>query len=362
MKRVGLLTSQDPFDANSFSGTLFYLREGLEKRGDLNVESISHDRFPRNSVSLFINKVTKKIFNFNIFERKINSIQKKISSSNYDLVIAVVCSNLVTKINIPENSKLLFVTDATPKFLKDFYNWDIPESALDDEIEVIKKSFAIIYSSSYISDLAKKEFGKLGCNDKMHAVPFGLNFSDCSTEFSLLNLDEKINLLFIGKDWERKGGKKCLEIFQLLRSRGYNANLTIIGCNPVVNDPHITLFPYLDKNTKKDLVTYEEVLKNTHFLILPTLADCTPMVIAEANSFSVPVLSSSVGGIPFIVDDTVNGHLFDITDSAMSYVNVIEKYFGDDSYLSLRESSFEVFRTKLNWNSWVSKTISISEH
>ena len=48
-----------------------------------------------------------------------------------------------------------------------------------------------------------------------------------------------------------------------------------------------------------------------NFLILPSLQETAPMVIAEAFASGKPVIASNVCGIPYMVDDGRNGLLID---------------------------------------------------
>jgi len=58
-----------------------------------------------------------------------------------------------------------------------------------------------------------------------------------------------------------------------------------------------------------------EVLRSefarAHMLVLPTLEDNCPLVVLEALAAGVPVAASRIGGIPDLIDDSVNGLLFD---------------------------------------------------
>lgn len=52
-------------------------------------------------------------------------------------------------------------------------------------------------------------------------------------------------------------------------------------------------------------------LKAADFYIFPSLSEGLPYAVVEAGHAGVPTLSSRVGGIPEIIDDGVNGLLFD---------------------------------------------------
>ena len=91
-------------------------------------------------------------------------------------------------------------------------------------------------------------------------------------------------------------------------------------------------------------------MRESHFLILPSKADCSPHVLAEANSFGLPCLTTNVGGIPGIIRDGVNGKLFALEASARDYCDFVVNQLADPQrYRRLMLASFQEFQTRLNW-------------
>jgi glycosyltransferase involved in cell wall biosynthesis len=89
----------------------------------------------------------------------------------------------------------------------------------------------------------------------------------------------------------------------------------------------------------------------SHFLILPTRADATPIVLCEAAAFGVPSLTTAVGGIPSVVSDGENGMLFPADAAPEAYCDAIEAMWSDPhAYRELALSSFAEYRRRLNWN------------
>lgn len=161
------------------------------------------------------------------------------------------------------------------------------------------------------------------------------------------------NLLFLGVDWERKGGNTALEVAKTLNKTGLKTELKIVGCTPPITEPlpdFVKVVPFIDKNNVRGVEQINQLVAESHFLILPSLADCTPVVFSEANSFGVPCLSTNVGGIATIIKDDINGKTF-AKDAAISdYCNYINNLFSDyKQYQKLSISSFAEYQHRLNW-------------
>jgi glycosyltransferase involved in cell wall biosynthesis len=53
-----------------------------------------------------------------------------------------------------------------------------------------------------------------------------------------------------------------------------------------------------------------QFMVNSDFLIVPSLSENSPNVVAEAQLLGLPVIASYVSGIPEMVEDSVSGFLF----------------------------------------------------
>ena len=85
-----------------------------------------------------------------------------------------------------------------------------------------------------------------------------------------------------------------------LEELGIPVQLTIVGCQPPGELPgnKIRVIPYLNKNRDEDAQLLEQLFFEADFFVLPTRADCSPIVMAEANAFGLPVISTYTGGLP----------------------------------------------------------------
>jgi glycosyltransferase involved in cell wall biosynthesis len=146
-------------------------------------------------------------------------------------------------------------------------------------------------------------------------VPFGANLNREPSEIEVEQWIENrptdvCRLVFLAVEWERKQGSVALAVAESLNRRGQRCELTVVGCRPpdaAALPKWVKVVGFIDRNIPSTEARLAEILSQAHFLILPSRADCTPLAIAEANAFGVPVLTTRTGGIPSMVRDGVNG-------------------------------------------------------
>lgn len=156
---------------------------------------------------------------------------------------------------------------------------------------------------------------------------------------------DRLHLLFLGLIAEAKG------IFDLLEALHDNANIfhdkviLHIGGDGKVQE----LKEKLNCYGLNDMVVYEgfvsgkkktDLLLKSDAFILPSYTEGLPVSILEAMSYSMPILSTPVGGIPEVVKDGVNGFLFTPGDKLAMVASITrlledkdrKKIMGNKSY------------------------------
>ncbi|HEY9825636.1 MAG TPA: glycosyltransferase family 4 protein, partial [Stenomitos sp.] len=194
--------------------------------------------------------------------------------------------------------------------------------------------------------------------EKVKVVSYGVNIKCDRTladirEIARLKALDHCKLLFLGVNWQRKGAEIAIKVAEALNQSGLKTQLTIVGCNVpphYIVPPYVKTLGFVSKATQEGRQQLEECFLESHFLILPSRADCTPMVLGEANSFGLPCLTTKVGGIPTLVKDDENGKLFDLEASATDYSKYVLDVLSDPvRYRHLCESSFAAYQERLNW-------------
>jgi colanic acid/amylovoran biosynthesis glycosyltransferase len=121
-------------------------------------------------------------------------------------------------------------------------------------------------------------------------------------------------LTCIGRIVEQKGQQVLVEAAALLRDRGRDFILSIVGDGPMAEDVRRLVKQYglEDRIQMPGVVTTSELLdelRRSRGLVLPSFAEGLPMVIMESMALGRPVVSTYVAGIPELVVPGENGWL-----------------------------------------------------
>ena len=364
--RIGYITTYDAKDVRNWSGLGYYMAQHLQS-DDTSLEYIQSSQ---RKISL-LTKVKHKLY-WNLYQADylldrdpaiLKGYSKQISSKLKAQPLDIVFSPGTIPIAYLEcDQPIAFWTDATFGGMINFYpeftnlcRESIRQGHLMEKSALNRCQLAI-YSSDWAAktaiDLYEAE------SSKVKVVPFGANLDskmDFSNIKSLINArkNKPCKLLFLGVNWQRKGGDVALEVARQLNESGLATELTIVGCEPPFRESmpeFVTVINFISKSTQQGIDQINGLLAESHFLILPSTADCTPVVFSEANSFGVPCLTTDVGGITTIIKNDINGKTFQTNANISEYCTYITHLFSDyTQYKELAISSFNEYQTRLNW-------------
>jgi glycosyltransferase involved in cell wall biosynthesis len=212
-----------------------------------------------------------------------------------------------------------------------------------------------IYSSDWAAETAIHNYQVK--ESKVKVVPFGANVEGTrdlnDIENTLAGRSKGVcKLLFVGTDWYRKGGDIAVEIARSLNAMGLKTELNVLGCHVEGTVPSfVSSRGFISKKTSEGRTLIYRLFAESHFLLLPSRADCVPVVIAEAASFGLPVVASNVGGIASAVRDGINGYVLpsavDLVPRACSVI--LGSMENSSGYRQLAIRSFGQYRERLNW-------------
>jgi len=145
-------------------------------------------------------------------------------------------------------------------------------------------------------------------------------------------------ILFIGKEWKRKGLDFAAEIVDKLRLKDKSIELWVLGPDP---DSVRHLFKKWKDGFK--LLGWDDpkkYLANSKLLIHPAISEPYGMAISEATSFGVPVVISNKCGIACQVSDK-SGKVLSLSDNIQSWTAACFEQINRVDKVSVVGSSWE---------------------
>jgi glycosyltransferase involved in cell wall biosynthesis len=286
-------------------------------------------------------------------------IAQRLSRQPFDVIFAPAASTEIAYLQtaVP----IVYLSDATFALVHDYYpqfsnllNVSIWEGHRIERL-AIGKARAALYATGWAARSAQRDYGADPA--KVVIAPFGANLDEVPDRRAALAKDrsDRCRLLFLGTDWERKGGAVAFDTLVELEDRGVKASLVVCGCNPPkhLSHPGMTVVPFLDKNVPAHRRTLTELMSSTDFLLLPTRAECSGIVFCEANAFGVPVVTTDTGGVSDVVKSAENGLLLPLTARGPEYAELIKSLWTDPiRYAALAESSRDRFEIHMTWDAW----------
>lgn len=171
------------------------------------------------------------------------------------------------------------------------------------------------------SNISKSIIEQYNCpENKVKCIYAGSN-----TSHSLNAKDDKKytnkNILFVGIDWERKGGPDLVQAFRKVLNVHRDASLTIVGCMPTIDN-----LPNCNIEGRVPLINVAKYYKEATIFCLPTKLEPFGMVFIEAISYCLPIIATKIGAIPDFVTNNVNGYMInpgDIDDLADKIIDLL---------------------------------------
>jgi len=373
--KIGYISNSDPYSRRTWSGIPYYAIQSLNKHCG-RVEYLGAMGTPLNFLGRICNGLLSPVnLRYNYPHSKLvaksyaRKIEKRLRGKSFD-VLLTHCTTDISYIStkIP----IVLYTDATLPLLMGYYayfsklfKWSINES-LNTEYRALRNAAHIIYPSQWAAESAQKDYGIE--ESKISVVNYGANLDQIPDKETVLKRkrsnSDKCKLLFLGVEWDRKGGPIAFETLLKLNAMGIDAELVVVGCVPPVQfkNQKLTVIPFLNKNNLLDRNKFYELLLQSNFLLLPTRSEAYGIVFCEASAFGLPSIATDTGGVSSVITQGQNGFLFPIHADSNEYAQCIGDIYNNKlQYNRLVSYSRDLYECRLNWDSWGIATKKIIE-
>ena len=293
---------------------------------------------------------------------------RQLAGRQYDLIFAA--GSLPVSF-LRSDKPIVFYTDATYDCMISLY---IDRSKLwnGSFVQGNRAEERAIHSASlifYTSEWAKKSAvtGYKANPGKIRQLSFGSNLgSDMSTADMKMLIERRKqrpqkNFLFIGVDWVRKGADIAIEIIARLKDMGMPATITMAGCRvpPGITLPSFVIHhPFISKDGEAGMNKLRSLYETADFFLLPTLADCTPVVFSEAAAYGLPVITTDIGGCRSVVIHEVTGYCLQKERFVAEATKRIAALWHDEGlYETFCWQAYDHYKKELNWDAIGKKAI-----
>jgi glycosyltransferase involved in cell wall biosynthesis len=362
---VLIAAADDPLNIKSWSGTSFQVVQQLKHH--FNKVTILHYKKPKRTLfnallRLILGPRRYPLWMTDAALREYGrELDRAIEEAKPDFVFSISSQGLIySNLSVPT-----FLFSDAPWFTwKTCYSQFEPMPLLgskyrDLEARAAQSITAAIFGTHWAAGEAQKLYGIDA--SRIGAVALGANWFPSLSEEELRVVIAKrgqgsIRLLFVGRDWVRKGGPDALRVASAIHKLGYAVILNVVGCSPVIDPADAGLVKvhgllYRDNPEQKKIL--ENLYLHSDFLITPTRAECFGLSFAEAQAFALPPISYKIQAIPEVVIDGESGLLFDVgVPPEVIAKSIIDLHSNRNRYQSIALNARSRFLNILNWNSF----------
>jgi glycosyltransferase involved in cell wall biosynthesis len=378
LKHLLLATLEDPHNPRSWSGIPYSMRIALE--GRLEKLSILANLKPKRNPKDVILRVAlggkPPRYPLYLTAAAQKDFANRTAAAIHDLhpdAMLTISSHCIIRLQPPEIPVFMF-TDAPWISWKETYkNFErmplLGRRFATQEAEAARRCTGLIFASEWAAGEAQRLYQVPP--DKIHAQPMGANWTPgiAGEELSAI-IDrrpaDRLDLLFLGRDWERKGGPLAIQIALALTASGVpNVCLHIVGCNPEIpSDAQniVKIHGLLRQGIPAESAQLRKLFLESHFLIVPTQAECFGLVFAEGHAFGLPGISCAVQAVPSIILDGVTGILEPKEAPAEAYApRILSLVENRDEYRRMAHAARARFEAELSWDRFAQGIVQIIE-
>jgi glycosyltransferase involved in cell wall biosynthesis len=368
VKLVGI-SFGDPKSESTYSGVPKYLFNAVEKKAEL-VACLNTRRLRPWDVFdgvLDFSRITahgKVIINVNwLWRRKtIDKLSSRFGHqlskvNGYDAVLQVGTHVYTTDDRIKHYCRTdMTVLQAIEA--RQFHMGEIKKEWIAEAIEsqrvIFESCKGVFVASNWTKRSIVADYGISA--DKIHVIKVG---ASVALDIDINNKEPNHNILFIGRDWERKGGNILLDAFKRVRQCLPDAKLTIIGCSPRISGSNVEVLGYLDKKRQEQKHDINNAMMNASVLCVPSRYEPLGICFMEAQFCGVIPVTFSGEGREDAMIDGVTGILLDDRKPDVLADVLIDLLKNPERVRKMSAAGYEYARNNFTWDHVATKVLDI---
>ena len=206
-----------------------------------------------------------------------------------------------------------------------------PVYLLNDWVPRIDKRVLISEGLMKWIDPLYKEVGHSSAfKDRMTVINHCVSFP---SEGMITKQNDKMHVLFIGRDSNEKRFPYFLEIIQELIKDRLPLEIHIVGPDhtdyPEVKSHQINWY-----GTLSNRALIEQIYRKSHILVNTSSSEGFPKVIAEAMAFSCVPIATAVGDVPSQIQMNQNGYLTSPANCVSETIDILKQLHSNPEELS----------------------------
>jgi glycosyltransferase involved in cell wall biosynthesis len=258
---------------------------------------------------------------------------------------------------------IIYFSDATHPMVRDTYRGSVNRGKsyhtlrLETEQGSVERATRAIFASPIAQNSAINDLGIDPSRTKV--VPMGAHVTPNTPSTISAPTDPptrgQCNLLIVAANPIRKRVDLAVAATQILRDRGINATLHVVGPGTPKSRSSTVVQSHgrLRLDDPSDRTTHQHLLRDCHIQLLPSLGEAFGIAPIESAHFARPSIVADAGGLPFVVLHNQTGLVLDRDADAAAWANAIESLINTpDHYRTLSTAALQRAQAELNWEAW----------
>lgn len=270
-------------------------------------------------ISFYLDKPNKKLFPlFKIYRQikkfpKVNQIidlvqERLFENVNFDKYDYLFYTGIVP-VKIPEIPYMIDFEHISALF--NFIKPDKEKKAQVWKVLANKNCRAILpwskAAAKTLSDFYGKDYEKIKNKVKILYPALPIYSKKYLADYSIVKKNKKIKILFVGKDYKRKGLPELIEAVKILNKKFENKFELYIVSDYKSRERINNVFCFLPNFSQEEII--KKFFLTCDLFVMPTHQDSFGMVLLEALACGLPIISTKQFAIKEFLKNEVNGFL-----------------------------------------------------